>query len=84
LFIVAWIVRFAVKSLHSVTENFKPMVIGFIIGFLALHVAIFFVALYTPWLFIWAITGAVLRILVEQKRLAGLTVTLHTPSAEQE
>jgi len=82
LFIVAWIVRFAVNSLQSIAEIFKPMVIGFIAGFLALHVAVFFVSLYNPWFFIWAIVGVVLRILVEQRRLAAAAATANTGSAE--
>ena len=68
LLIVAWIVRFSLKCLLSVDENVKPIIIGFIIGFLSLHVAIFFVGLYLPWLFIWALAGATLRIMVEENR----------------
>jgi O-antigen ligase len=80
--IVVWIVVFAVSSLRSIAEEFKPMAIGFIMGFLSLHIAIFFVAIYTPWLFIWAITGAILRILVEQKRIAALAMTQNADSEE--
>ena len=68
VFIVVWIVRYSVTSLDSLSERLKPVIIGFIVGFLALHIALFFVGLYTSWLFIWAITGAVLRLLVEDLR----------------
>jgi len=68
LFIVIWITRFAVLSLDSLSEDIKPIIIGFIMGFLALHVALFFVGLYASWLFIWAISGSVLRLLIEDKK----------------
>ena len=73
-FIVIWIIRFAVTSLRLMTEKLKPIVIGFITGFLALHIAIFFVALYTPWLFIWALVGTMLRIVVDDRREAVLNM----------
>jgi O-antigen ligase len=68
LFIVVWIVKFAVRSLPLVADDAKHLIIGFIVGFLALHVALFFVGLYQPWLFIWAITGTTLRLMVEERR----------------
>ena len=73
-FIVIWIIRFTVTSLRLMTEKLKPLAIGFITGFLALHIAIFFVALYTPWLFIWALVGTMLRIIVDDRREAVLNV----------
>lgn len=68
LFIVTWIIRFTVTSLKYVSDELKPLVIGFLSGFLALHVAAFFVLIYTPWLFIWAITGTILRVIVDDRR----------------
>ena len=68
VFIAAWTVRFAVKSLSYVSAELKPLVIGFTAGFMAVHVAIFFVAIYTPWLFIWALTGTILRVIVDDRR----------------
>jgi O-antigen ligase len=68
IFVVIWIVRYAVNSLPYIDEVVRPLIIGFITGFLALHVAIFFVVLYTPWLFIWALTGTILRIVVDEKQ----------------
>lgn len=67
-FIVIWIVRYAVTSLKYISKKLKPLVIGFITGFLAVHVAVFFVAIYTPWLFIWALTGIILRIIFDDRR----------------
>jgi O-antigen ligase len=71
-FIAGWVIKFTVSSLKSIREEIKPLVIGFIIGFIALHVAIFFVQLYQPWLFIWAITGTVLRVIVDERRAVFL------------
>lgn len=68
LFIVVWIIRFSLNCLDLLSEDVKPVIIGFIMGFLALHIALFFVSLYTSWLFIWAISGAVLRLIVEEHR----------------
>ena len=67
-FIAIWILRYAVNSLKQVEAGVKPVVIGFIVGFMSLHAALFFVGLYAPWMFIWAIGGAVLRLLTELSR----------------
>jgi len=82
LVIVIWIVRFALKSLHSISMEIKPIVIGFIFGMLALHVALFFVGLYSASLFIWAIAGAVLRLLVEDLRIEQRKVVTEGASGE--
>lgn len=63
--IITWIVRFVLRSLHSISVGTKPIIIGFIFGLLALHVALFFVGLYSSSLFIWALAGATLRLLTE-------------------
>lgn len=68
-FIAFWIARYSVKSMTWVTPDTKPIAVGFLAGFLSLHAALFFVELYAPWMFIWAITGAVLRLLVEESRI---------------
>jgi O-antigen ligase len=68
LLIVGLIIRFALRRIAGVSEDVKPIVVGFVAGFMSLHVALFFVGLYTPWLFIWAISGAFLRVLLEDHR----------------
>lgn len=83
VFIAGWIVRFAVTSLRLISDDAKPVVIGFIIGFLSLHVALFFVGLYTSWLFIWAITGATLRMLVEERRKTAFEIAATTENGDQ-
>ena len=69
-FIAIWTVRFTVKSLKYIRPDRKPMVIGFLAGFMSVHVAIFFVLLYQPWLFMWAITGSMLRVIVDERHEA--------------
>jgi hypothetical protein len=44
-------------------------VIGLIFGLLSLHIALFFVGLYSSSMFVWAIVGATLRLLVEDVRI---------------
>lgn len=75
VFIVLWIVRYVIKSLNYISEELKPLVIGFATGFISIHVAIFFVAIYTPWLFIWALAGTTLRIIVDDRRKNALEST---------
>ena len=72
LFIISWIGRYTVTSLKYISEQLRPIVIGFITGFIAIHVAVFFVGLYTPWLFIWALAGTILRSIVDERRSADL------------
>lgn len=80
VFVVVWIVRFALRSLRSISEDVKPIVIGLIFGLLALHIALFFVGLYATALFIWAIAGAVLRLLVEDLRVKQRNVMTEASS----
>jgi len=68
LSIVVWVIRFAVKSLSYISDSLKPLVIGFITGFLAIHIGVFFVTMYTSWLFIWGLTGTMLRVIVDERR----------------
>ena len=71
-FIVVWIIKYTVTSLRYISNELKPIVIGFTTGFMAVHIAVFFVLVYTPWLFIWAITGTILRIIVDDRRKVEL------------
>jgi O-antigen ligase len=67
IYIVIWTIRYAVSSLKSISTGLKPLVIGFITGFTAIHVGIFFSAMYTAWLFIWAMTATVLRVIADDR-----------------
>lgn len=83
VFIVVWIVRFCVTNLDALSEGLRPVIIGFIMGFLALHAALFFVSLYAPWMFIWAITGAALRLVVEDLKRGRRQATEPEESGER-
>jgi len=72
VFIVVWIVRYTATSLKYVSTELKPLVIGFLAGILAVHVALLFVTVYTAWLFIWAMIGTILRVIVEDRRIGLL------------
>lgn len=56
---------FAARSAAEIaTPDVRPYLIAFVVGFLALSVAIFFVELHEPWLYAWAYTGLTMRAVV--------------------
>jgi O-antigen ligase len=67
IYIVIWTIRYAVTSLKFISIGLKPLVIGFITGFTALHVGMFFSVLYTVSLFIWAMAATVLRVIADDR-----------------
>jgi len=67
IYIVIWTIRYAVTSLKFISIGLKPLVIGFITGFTALHVGMFFSVLYTASLFIWAMAATVLRVIADDR-----------------
>lgn len=58
------VVRRAMAALSVVRQQYRPALIAFSIGTVAISVATFFVDLYTPWLWFWAYAGLVMRIAV--------------------
>jgi len=54
-------------GMQSITGTESIFLFTFILGFFAFLVSIFFVDLYSPWLFAWAFVGVVLRVAVEQR-----------------
>ena len=67
IYIVIWTIRYAVTSLKFISIGLKPLVIGFIAGFTAIHVGLFFSVLYTPWFFVWAMAATVLRVIADDR-----------------
>jgi hypothetical protein len=49
------------------------MLITFIFGLLSVLVAVFFVDLLSPWLFVWAYTGATLRLAISMHQQSQST-----------
>ena len=57
LSILVGYIRRVVRSLKKQSKDERVKLCGFLAGFSGLMVAIFFVNLYKPWLFIWAFLG---------------------------
>jgi O-antigen ligase len=58
------VIRQAMAALTVVRQQYRPALIAFSIGAVAISVATFFVDLYTPWLWFWAYAGLIMRIAV--------------------
>ena len=58
------VLRIAKRAIAIAPLDLSPLLVAFIFGFLGMLVGIFFVELYSPWLFIWAYTGANMRLAV--------------------
>jgi len=55
-------IRTANAAANYARPDVRPMLIAFAIGTIALATAVFFVNLYTPWLYYWAYAGIVMRL----------------------
>jgi putative inorganic carbon (HCO3(-)) transporter len=60
------ILRTARQGIRFGDPETATTLIAFTLGFLCMMVAVFFVDLTTPWLFIWAFAGATMRLAVAQ------------------
>jgi O-antigen ligase len=70
------IIAAGVLTARSGAESARPgeiraQLIAYVIGFLALAVAVFFVELHTAWMFVWAYTGLAMRLSAEVQQRAG-------------
>jgi O-antigen ligase len=61
-FILFYIPFQIVRALSSCPENARVLLIGFLMGYFAILVVIFFLNPYKIWLYIWAVSGLCLRI----------------------
>ncbi|HEY7640256.1 MAG TPA: O-antigen ligase family protein [Steroidobacteraceae bacterium] len=59
-------VRIARGATLVASPDVRPLLIGFVVGTLAVAIAVFFVDLYLPWHYYWAYAGAMMRIAVNQ------------------
>ena len=55
-------IRTANAAANYARPDVRPMLIAFAIGTIALATAVFFVNLYTPWLYYWSYAGIVMRL----------------------
>jgi O-antigen ligase len=60
------ILRIARIGLQNAQSEYSALLFAFIFGMFGILVAIFFVDLYAPWLFIWAFTGVAMRLAISQ------------------
>lgn len=66
LFAFVSILRVARQGIRLGDAETATMLIAFTFGFLCMMVAVFFVDLIGPWIFVWAFTGATMRLAVIQ------------------
>jgi O-antigen ligase len=79
-------IKVALSASRVANPALRPHLIGFVMGTTALAVALFFVNLFSPWLFVWAYIGIVMRIAVnavEQPVTAPASVPLATAPASR-
>lgn len=70
----------ALRAIPFAGERDRPMFIAFVLGMLALLVAVFFTNLFRPWPYIWMYFGAMLRAaLLVQARTAELGAAERAP-----
>ena len=68
VFVFYWVFRQLINGVRSGNDEVKPLLIGFIVGWVSVLAAVFFVGLYLPWLFIWACAGTFCRLSIEVSR----------------
>ena len=55
------------EAINGVSVDGDMLLIGFLFGFAALLLSVFFVDLFAPWYFIWAYAGVMMRVAVQMK-----------------
>jgi O-antigen ligase len=79
-------IKVALSASRSANAATRPHLIGFVVGMTALAVALFFVNLFSPWLYVWPYVGIVMRIAVnvaEQPVTAPASVRVAAAPASQ-
>ena len=69
-------IRYASKAALRADDEVRPLLIGYVIGALALAASVFFVELYAPWHYFWAYTGVMMRIAINTIEGQDATVPL--------
>lgn len=64
------VVRQALAAVPAAAAPYRSTLMAFSVGAVAIAIATFFVDLYTPWLWFWAYAGLVMRIAVNEYRMA--------------
>jgi O-antigen ligase len=79
-------IKVALSASRVANAATRPHLIGLVVGMTALAVALFFVNLFSPWLYVWPYVGIVMRIAVnvaEQPVTAPATIRAATAPASQ-
>lgn len=63
IFIICNILKVILKDVYFVDTYTRVLIGGFVFGYVGLLVAVFFVNLFNPWVFIWAYIGLIMRII---------------------
>jgi O-antigen ligase len=71
-------IRYASKAALRADDRVRPLLIGYVIGAMALAASVFFVELYAPWHYFWAYTGVMMRIAINT--LEGQNATVAVPA----
>lgn len=87
LFRLLWgIIRVTRRAIDRTTGDVQAELGAFLIGFSSLCIAIFFVNLFTPWYYIWAFCGLMMRTALEADRASlkenGATGSVATLEAQ--
>lgn len=63
IFIICNILKVVLKDVSFVDTHTRVLIGGFVFGYIGLLVAVFFVNLFNPWVFIWAYIGLIMRVI---------------------
>ena len=76
----AAILRAAKFAMQRANPDEAKLLAGFIVGFISIAIAIFFVDLTTPWILFWAFTGVAMRLAVLQIEPAIAAARVRRPT----
>ena len=79
LFIFFYVIRQVRSAIAVADDESRPVLMGFMVGFIGVLVAIFFVNFYGPWNFVWVMVGLMLRLVSETNRESASPVQFTTP-----
>lgn len=72
LLILRNILKLTREAISGMSVDGDMLLMGFLFGFAALLVSVFFVDLFAPWYFIWAYAGVMARVIVQMNAEARL------------
>ncbi len=70
--VLVLVIRQALAAVDRLAPHYRPAIMSFAIGAVAIAVATFFVDLYTPWIWFWAYAGLAMRIAVNAQHASAV------------